>query len=101
MGYLQTCLRAGERVFLTYAITGRGTEISDPTLALLDLTAFGRREAWQDMPEGRSAGHDPCWFWRADVDGRPTWGPTSRPAAQWTRPRATARTALGRRGEHP
>ncbi|MGW4006436.1 DUF899 domain-containing protein, partial [Streptomyces nigra] len=27
-----------------------------------------------------------------------TWGPTSRPAAQWTRPGATPETTLGRRG---
>jgi predicted dithiol-disulfide oxidoreductase (DUF899 family) len=100
MGYLQAYLRDGDRVFLTYAITGRGTEISDPTLALLDLTAFGRREAWQEMPAGRSAGHDPGWFWRTDVDGSSTWGPTGRPAAQWSRPGATAETTLGRHGEH-
>ncbi len=101
MGYLQTYLRVGERVFLTYAITGRGTEISDPTLALLDLTAFGRREAWQEMPAGRTAAHDPGWFWRTDVDGTSDWGPTGRPSAQWTRPGATAQTDLGRHGEHP
>ncbi len=100
MGYLQCYVREGDRVFLTYAITGRGTEISDPTLALLDLTAFGRREAWQDMPEGRVAERDACWFWRTDVDGNPTWGPTGRPAAQWTRPGATAQTSLGRTGMH-
>ena len=100
MGYLQCYVREGDRVFLTYAITGRGTEISDPTLALLDLTAFGRREAWQDMPAARIAERDACWFWRTDVDGNPTWGPTGRPAAQWTRPGATAQTTLGRTGMH-
>jgi predicted dithiol-disulfide oxidoreductase (DUF899 family) len=100
MGYLQCYVREGERVFLTYAITGRGTEIADPTLALLDLTAFGRREAWQEMPEGRVAERDACWFWRTDADGEPTWGPTGRPAAQWTRPGATPETTLGRSGMH-
>ncbi|MEJ6544560.1 DUF899 family protein [Brachybacterium paraconglomeratum] len=35
-----------------------------------------------------------------DVDGNPTWGPTGRPAAQWTRPGATAQTTLGRTGMH-
>jgi hypothetical protein len=28
-----------------------------------------------------------------------TWGPTSRPVPQWTRPGATAVETLGRRGE--
>ncbi|MGH9274369.1 MAG: hypothetical protein ACRDZU_06955 [Acidimicrobiales bacterium] len=31
-----------------------------------------------------------------DVDGVATWGPTGRPAPQWTRPGATPETTLGR-----
>jgi hypothetical protein len=30
-----------------------------------------------------------CWYWRSDADGNATWGPTSRPVPQWTRPGAT------------
>ena len=100
MGYLQCYVREGERVFLTYAITGRGTEVADPALGLLDLTAFGRREAWQEMPEGRVAERDPGWFWRIDADGGSTWGPTGRPVPQWTRPGATPESTLGRTGMH-
>ena len=87
------------RAFFTFVIPATLIAYA-PTLALLDLTAFGRREAWQDMPAGRIAERDACWFWRTDVDGNPTWGPTGRPAAQWTRPGATAQTTLGRTGMH-
>ena len=100
MGYLRSFLRDGDRVFLTYETTGRGVEIADPTLALLDLTPYGRREAWQDTPEGWPEGSDACWYWRTDAEGTPTWGPTGRPVPQWTRPGASPQTTLGRHGSH-
>lgn len=100
MGHLQAFLRDGDRVFLTYATTGRGCEVADPTLGLLDLMPFGRGEAWQEMPEGRVVENEACWYWRTDVDGHATWGPTGRPVPQWTRPGATAQTTLGRQGTH-
>jgi len=94
MGYLSCFLRDGDRTFLTYSTTGRGNEVTNPFFALLDMTPYGRREAWQDVPDGQDA----CWFWRSDADGRPTWGPTSRPVPQWTRPGATPVETLGRQG---
>ncbi|WP_052850890.1 DUF899 family protein [Streptomyces avicenniae] len=99
MGYLSCFLRAGDRVFLTYSTTGRGNEVASPFFALLDMTPHGRGEAWQDNPAGRPEGNGPCWYWRTDVAGNPTWGPTGRPAPQWTRPGVTAETTLGRQ-EH-
>jgi hypothetical protein len=64
------------------------------------MTPYGRREAWEDDPEGWPeapevgapvGGHGApiCWYWRSDADGNATWGPTSRPVPQWTRPGAT------------
>ncbi len=100
MGNLACFLRDGDRVFLTYSTTGRGTEIAGPSFALLDLTPYGRGEAWQESPEGWPEGHHACWYWRTDVDGEPTWGPTGRPTPQWTRPDATPETTLGRHGDH-
>ena len=52
-----------------------------------------RKTGW---PEGRRS----CWFWRSDADGNATWGPTSRPVPQWTRPGATPVETLGRHGHH-
>jgi len=92
MGFITCFLRDGDRAFLTYSTTGRGN--------LLDMTPYGRGEAWEDDPEGWPEGRDPCWFWRSDADGNATWGPTSRPVPQWTRPGATPVETLGRHGHH-
>jgi predicted dithiol-disulfide oxidoreductase (DUF899 family) len=111
MGRLVSFLRDGDRVFFTYTTTGRGNEAVSPSMALLDMTPYGRGEAWEDKPEGWPViGHvaeaDPSergqagWYWRADADGVATWGPTSRPVPQWTRPGATPVDTLGRRGRH-
>ncbi|MGW0518564.1 DUF899 family protein [Crossiella sp. NPDC003009] len=99
MGYLACFLRRGERVFLTYSTTSRGNEVVNSALALLDLTPYGRGEAWEDKPEGWPEGRESCWSWRCDAEGNPTWGPTSRPVPQWTRPGATPVDTLGRQGD--
>jgi predicted dithiol-disulfide oxidoreductase (DUF899 family) len=99
MGHLTSYLRDGDRVFMTYSTTGRGNEAFSGTFALLDMTPYGRREAWQDVPEGWPEGNHACWYWRTDADGNSTWGPTGRPAPQWTRPGAVPETTLGRNGE--
>ncbi|NTW41731.1 MAG: DUF899 domain-containing protein, partial [Cellulomonadaceae bacterium] len=96
MGSLTCFLRDGDRTFMTYSMTGRGNEALNPSLSVLDRTPYGRREAWQDDPEGWPeapqvgspvGGHgvQTCWYWRSDADGVAVWGPTSRPVPQWTR----------------
>jgi predicted dithiol-disulfide oxidoreductase (DUF899 family) len=106
MGYITGFLRDGDRVFLTYSTTGRGNERVNGSLGLLDMTPYGRGEAWEDNPEGGPEGRQElpglptdggaCWYWRSDADGNATWGPTSRPVPQWTRPGATPVETLGR-----
>jgi predicted dithiol-disulfide oxidoreductase (DUF899 family) len=96
MGYLTCYLRDGDRVFLTYSTTGRGNERVNGSLALLDMTPYGRREAWEHNPESWPEGGTSSW--RTDADGNITWGPTSRPVPQWTRPGVTAVKTLGRQG---
>jgi len=59
-------------VFETYWTNYRGVEAMDSSCALMDLTVYGRQEAWEDSP--------PAWprlpgFQRSN--GRPT--------AQWSR----------------
>ena len=97
MGYMTSFLRDGDRAFLTYSTTGRGNEAFNPTFGLLDMTPYGRGEAWQDSPAGWPEGRSPCWYWRSDAGGTTTWGPASRPVPQWTRPGATPEQTLGRR----
>jgi predicted dithiol-disulfide oxidoreductase (DUF899 family) len=99
-GRISCYLRDGDRVFLTYSTTGRGNEVSAPSFALLDMTPYGRGEEWEDNPEGWPEGRQACWYWRSDADGDPSWGPTSRPVPQWTRPGATPEQTLGRQGDH-
>ncbi|WP_405833401.1 DUF899 family protein [Streptomyces sp. NBC_01176] len=111
MGHIACFLRDGDRVFLTYSTTGRGNEAVNGSLALLDMTSYGRGEAWEDNPDGRTVlgdvreghpavGRQACWYWRSDADGVATWGPTSRPVPQWSRPGATPVETLGRHGHH-
>ena len=111
MGAITCFLRDGDRVFLTYRTTGRGNEPAAGMFGLLDMTPYGRREGWEDNPAGWPeaaptdapvGGHGApiCWYWRADADGVATWGPTSRPVPQWTRPGAGPVETLGRKGDH-
>jgi predicted dithiol-disulfide oxidoreductase (DUF899 family) len=111
MGYITCYLRDGDRVFLTYSTTGRGNESTNPSLALLDMTPYGRREAWEENPEGGPpapqagspvGGHgEPIsWFWRSDPHGVATWGPPRRPVPPCTRPGPTPVHTLGRQSEH-
>ncbi len=111
MGHITCFLRGGDRAFLTYSTTGRGNEPACASLGLLDMTPYGRREAWEEDPEGWPEAPDAgapigghgapiCWYWRTDAEGVATWGPTGRPAPQWTRPGATPETTLGRMGDH-
>ena len=46
MGHILCFLRDGDRVFLTYSTTGRGNEPVKGSLGLLDMTPYGRGEAW-------------------------------------------------------
>lgn len=91
-----TCfLRDGDRTFLTYDTTGRGNEAGTGSFGLLDMTPYGRGEAWQDSPDGWPEGNGPCWYWRTDAAGCPGWD-TTRPTPQWTRPGAAPVDHLGR-----
>jgi predicted dithiol-disulfide oxidoreductase (DUF899 family) len=77
-GWITTYLRIGDRVFQTYETDGRGCEVMMPSLQLLDLTVYGRREKWEDSPEGWPQEETQTW-WRRD----------GRPIPQWTRPGVT------------
>jgi predicted dithiol-disulfide oxidoreductase (DUF899 family) len=85
-GILVSYLRDGDEVYETYWTTGRGNELMAPSYGLLDLTAYGRQEFWEDSPEGwpRHWGSRGGQF---RLDGRPT--------AQWSRIRAGRSDDLG------
>jgi predicted dithiol-disulfide oxidoreductase (DUF899 family) len=45
-------IREGDRIFRTYHIHSRGAEDIGNTWSVLDMTALGRQEEWEDSPEG-------------------------------------------------
>ncbi len=50
--YLVCYVRHNDRVFETYWTTGRGVEVMGNSYSLLNLTAYGRQETWEDSPPG-------------------------------------------------
>ncbi len=84
--YIMSYLRDGSRVFETYWTTIRGVEAMDNSYALMDLTVYGRQEAWEDSP---AAWPQRCTSTRTS-SGPPDWSPVAqwpggRPISQWTR----------------
>jgi predicted dithiol-disulfide oxidoreductase (DUF899 family) len=49
-GFYACYLSDGDRVFETYWTTNRGVEAGATSYHLLDLTAYGRQEIWEDSP---------------------------------------------------
>ena len=56
---LSCFLREGDEVFHTYSTYARGTETIGGAHYLLDLTALGRQEDWEE-PKGRAAAAQPA-----------------------------------------
>ena len=78
-------LRHGDRVLETYWTTGRGVEAMDNSFRLLDLTAYGRQEIWEDSPAG----------WPQRFQGKQNFRTDGRPTAQWSRLKAGYSDDLG------
>jgi predicted dithiol-disulfide oxidoreductase (DUF899 family) len=71
--HLVCYVRDGDRVFETYWTTRRGAEVMDYSLALMDLTVYGRQESWESSPPG--------WPQQWQIGLRTN----GRPIAQWSR----------------
>ena len=63
-------IRDGETVYRTYFTTHRGVETLGPVWTLLDLTALGRQEEWEDSPQGTPQTPPYEWWRRHDEYGR-------------------------------
>ena len=83
-------LRNDQRVFETYWTTGRGFEVMAPAYGLVDMTVYGRQEAWEDSPEG--------WP-RRWADGVNPFRTNGRPTSQWSRLQAGRSDDLGTSGQ--
>ena len=86
MGRLTCYLRDGDRVFETYWTNYRGVEAMDYSFTLMDLTVFGRQEAWEDSPPG--------WPVRPIANNSERVRANGRPIAQWSRLAAGRSDAL-------
>jgi predicted dithiol-disulfide oxidoreductase (DUF899 family) len=74
---MQVCyLRVGDRVFETYWSSGRAGEVMAPTYGILDMTVYGRQEAWEKSPAG--------WPQPFATNGD-QFRSNGRPTAQWAR----------------
>jgi predicted dithiol-disulfide oxidoreductase (DUF899 family) len=78
-------LRRGSNVFETYRTTGRGGEAMDNSHDLLNMTVYGRQEAWEDSPAS----------WPQRFKGKQNFRTDGRPTAQWARLRAGYSDDLG------
>nr|WP_275983431.1 DUF899 domain-containing protein [Paenibacillus hamazuiensis] len=60
---LSVFLRDGDSIYRTYFTTDRGTDRLNANFNYLDLTPFGRQEAWEDSPQGWPQSPPYVW-WR-------------------------------------
>ncbi|MFG2579739.1 DUF899 domain-containing protein [Streptomyces malaysiensis] len=81
-------IREGDRVFRTYFINARGDEALGSTWSYLDMTALGRQETWEDLPEGYPQTPPYEWWNWHDAYG------ATEPAPEWL-----AQTRRGPRGQ--
>ena len=81
-------LRQGAKVFETYWTTIRGVEAMDNSYRLLDLTVYGRQEAWEESPTG----------WPQLPTGAHPYRTDGRPIVQWPRVKAGYSDDLGTGG---
>jgi predicted dithiol-disulfide oxidoreductase (DUF899 family) len=85
MMHLVCYLRQASKVFETYWTWMRGVEAMDNSYRLLDLTAYGRQELWEDSPPG----------WPQRWEGKQRVRTDGRPTAQWSRLKAGHSDDLG------
>jgi predicted dithiol-disulfide oxidoreductase (DUF899 family) len=85
MMHIVCYLRQESRVFETYWTTRRGVEVVGNSYPLLDLTVYGRQEAWEDSPAG----------WPQRPKGQHNYRVDGRPIAQWSRLKAGHSDDLG------
>jgi predicted dithiol-disulfide oxidoreductase (DUF899 family) len=67
---LSAFLRDGDDVYRTYFTKDRGTEALGSVWTLLDLTALGRQETWEDSPEGYPQTPPYEWWRYHEEEGR-------------------------------
>ena len=91
MGHIICFLRDGDRAFLTYSTTGRGNEPVNGSFGLLDMTPYGRGEAWEDNPGRLARGARPVLVLALGRGRERHLGPDQPPRAAVDPPRRDPR----------
>jgi len=73
-------IRDGERIYRTYFINTRGDEAMGTVWSYLDMTALGRQEVWEDLPEGYPQSRPYKWWNWHDM-----YVPNVAPDPQWVK----------------
>ena len=71
-------IRDGERIFRTYFINSRGDEAMGTIWSYLDMTALGRQETWEDLPEGYPQSRPYKWW-----NWHESYVPDAAPDPKW------------------
>ena len=71
-------IRNGDRVFRTYLINSRGDEAMGTVWSYLDMTALGRQEIWEDLPEGYPQERPYKWW-----NWNESYVPNAAPDPKW------------------
>jgi Bacterial protein of unknown function (DUF899) len=82
-----------------FSTTGRGNEAVNGSLGLLDMTPYGRGEAWEANPEGWPRGAALVLVLAIGCGRKRHLGPDQPPRAAVDPPGATPVETLGRHGD--
>jgi hypothetical protein len=100
MRHVSCFLCDGDRVFLTYSTTGRGTEAARGSLALPDMTPYGRGAALADQPGRLARGARPVLVLALGRGRERRLGCGQPPGAAVHPPRRDPAETPGRHGHH-
>jgi len=71
-------IRDGDKIYRTYFINWRGDEAMGTVWSYLDMTALGRQETWEDLPDGYPRSRPYKWWnWNDSYD------PAADPDPKW------------------
>ena len=86
-------IRDGERVFRTYFINSRGDEAMGTVWSYLDMTALGRQEEWEDLPEGYPQSRPYKWW-----NWNDSYVPGAAPDPKWVEVSDAGEAAFRKQG---
>ncbi len=87
-------IRDGEHVYRTGFVNGRGDEAMGTLWSYLDITALGRQETWEDLPDGYPRSRPYKWW-----NWHDSYVPDTSPDPKWIEVSDAGEAAFRRAGE--